>query len=160
VYQQLSSEQLGSMSKDNFDIANDPVFANASSEDELRRLNLVGQASNMQSQSGPIPGTGRVELYANTTSVTEADFFTPSEGESWQLLAAQTKAFYTGQSSAELFISDGTTSVSLDRPTSAYYEFALGEPIYITYPCKLVISFGGTGTGGTGQVTVALHRVR
>ena len=79
VYRQLSSENIGSADVDNFDIVRFPVNLDSSSEDELRRINLVGQAANLQSQSGPIPGTMKCESVALSAG-TNGDFFVPQEG--------------------------------------------------------------------------------
>ena len=161
IYKQLSSEKLGNTSKDNFDIVVDPVFLNAASEDELRRINLVGQASNMQSQSGPIANTATVVNTNITTSGTE-NVYVPGEGEVWQLSAAASSAGYTGLSFLILKIQDTTNSnvVEISSQTSYNTEFSLNEPIYIGYPCKLIIQSGGSGTGGSTDISAALIRVR
>lgn len=85
VYRQLSSEDIQSADVDNFDIVRFPVKLDSSSEDELRRINLVGQAANLQSQSGPIAGTMKNEA-VNLSAGSNGTFFVPEEGEVWQVL--------------------------------------------------------------------------
>ena len=74
IYRQLSSEDIQSADIDNFDVVRFPINLDASSEDELRRINLVGQAANLQSQSGPIPGTMKIER-TNTSSAQTIKIF-------------------------------------------------------------------------------------
>lgn len=161
LYRQLSSEQLSTASKTNFDTAQDPVFLDSSSEDELRRINLVGQASNMQSQSGPIANTAQV-VNTNITTSGTTTLFTPQPGTVWQIVAAGTSAGYTGLSWLILKIYDTTNSLSVEIASQTSYntEFAMNEPIYVGYPCTLVITAGGSGTGGSTDISTALVRVR
>jgi len=164
VYIQLSSKQLGSLDKASFDLVQDPVFLNSASEDELRRINLVGQATNMQSQSGPIPGT------AEGISVTATDAGTvvaykPNEGEVYQLIGASVGVKYTGQSSVLLQLRDDSTSVSIELSDSTaqgepFPENAFISPIYITKELFLQCTFVGSGSGGTGDVRIGVIRVR
>lgn len=90
VYRQLNSIKLGDLTNEQFDIVYQNVFLNDISEDELRRLALVGAArqSFSASSSGPIPGTMQVIRQASTSSGTIFDAFQPAKGEVWQLVGA------------------------------------------------------------------------
>jgi len=127
----------------------------------LQALNTIGQITNMQSQSGPIPNTAQVVNKNITTSGTN-DVFAPNNGEVWQLSAAASSSGYTGLSFLILKITDTTNSLSVEIASQTSYntEFTLNEPIYIGYPCKLIIQSGGTGTGGSTDISAALIRVR
>ena len=114
VYAQLRSSQLGSASVDNFDQVKDPVFINKEWEDEMRRINLVGQAGNLQSQSGPIMGT--VGFYTNDfTADAIADVLTPGEGEIWRVyypLAKCTAGSISTTPTYQLWLKNNPTGVA------------------------------------------------
>jgi len=89
VYRQLNSITLGDLTNEQFDKVYQNVFLNDMSEDELRRLALVGAArqSFSASSSGPIPGTSQVINVTCTGSGVNTDIFTPGPGEVWQVMA-------------------------------------------------------------------------
>ena len=161
VYQQLSSESLGSTSKDNFDIVQNPVFLDSTSEDELRRINLVGQATNMQSQSGPIPGTGQVAEVLDTTGsgVVTSNLLIPNEGEAYEVTALDWST--KNASACYLRIRDINASsggVLVEYKTAAdSFDITLC-PLRIVYPQKLVIIYGTTT--GDNQTNLAYHQIR
>ena len=154
LYRQLSSEQLGSVDKDNFDIVQDSVFIDSANEDELRRINLVGQATNMQSQSGPIPGTYQIIQKSGTSVIVILE---PGDGEVWQLqsLAVSTLA----GSGINFRLNDGTTNMLLATASGSGVVAAVPDaPIYITKPAK--IDCAVQGSSGTNIVQGAFIRVR
>lgn len=127
----------------------------------LELTDLIGRVTNNRSSSGPIPNTQTV-VKTNLTDATNKNVFVPNDGEVWQLSAAASSAGYTGLSFLILKIVDTITndSVEIASQTSYNTEFTLNEPIYIGYPCKLLIQAGGTGTGGSTDITAAVIRVR
>lgn len=144
-----------------FDLIRNQINLEDTNFQLLEALNIMGQITNMQSTSGPIPNTQQV---TNTNMTTEGfkDIIVPKQGEVWQLSACATSAGYTGMTFAILKIQDTSNSldVEISSQTSFNTEFALDEPIYIGYPCKLFVQTGGTGTGGSCDVNAALIRVR
>ena len=62
IYQDLKSLVLSDLTADQFDELRNRIFSEGvnGTEDEFRRLILLGQASQKISSSGPIPGTGLV----------------------------------------------------------------------------------------------------
>jgi hypothetical protein len=125
VYKQLSSEQLGSISKTNFDIVQDPVFIAQDNEDELRRINLVGAATSMKSFSGPIPGTGKIESISGSySSGTYVDIFTPGAGEVWQIISADFNATLSSGTvdSVQLYVSASSTAVMIGENTGDNFD--------------------------------------
>ena len=144
-----------------FELVKDQINLEEANIQLLQVLNTIGQITNMQSTSGPIPNTQQV---TNTNMTTEGfkDIIVPKQGEVWQLSACATSAGYTGMTFAILKIQDTSNSldVEISSQTSFNTEFALDEPIYIGYPCKLFVQTGGTGTGGSCDVNAALIRVR
>lgn len=86
IYHQLNAIKLGDLTNEQLAIVRDPLFLNDRSEDELRRLALIGQARQALSvsSSGVIPGTGNVtdldQTDANIITILE-----PGPGEVWQV---------------------------------------------------------------------------
>ena len=120
VYRQLSSESIQTADVDNFDIVRFPVKLDPASEDELRRINLVGQAANLSSSSGPIPGTQVIK----TVTVTDnsiSTIFRPDPGEVW--LWINWRASTSGQGGATInhytYLSDGSNNDALSVITAA-----------------------------------------
>jgi hypothetical protein len=114
LYAQMSSEQLGTASLSNFDILQDPVFLDPSSEDELRRINLMGQAANLQSQSGPLMGTVCFKTN-NFTADATADILTPAEGEIWRIyypVAKCTAGSISTTPTYQLWLKDTSTDIA------------------------------------------------
>ena len=162
LYQQLSSEQISTASPANFQIAVDPVFLDSSSEDELRRINLVGQAANLQSQSGPI-GPGQIVKITDTTGSGSptGDVFVPDVGQVWVIVGAQIGAMAANKCSLHLRDSDTNQTVQVAAETSAFAQFdpvATGGHVFITNNLHLEYEF--TSATGDCVVKVALQRVR
>jgi hypothetical protein len=161
IYKQLSSESLGSTSKDNFDVVQNPVFLDSASEDELRRINLVGQATNLQSQSGPIPGTGKVKEVLDTTGsgTPISTLLEPSEGEAFEITAAN---WETKNANAAFWrIQDPTTAgtgVLVEYKTASGTLDITTTPIRIVYPQKFVVYYGTAS--GDNQTNLAYHQIR
>jgi len=89
VYRDLKNIKLTDLTADEFDSLKDSLFAQGvdGAEDEMRRLNLVGQVSNQTSSSGVIPGSMQVISTTYDDNV-YYDVFTPSKGEVWKVIAA------------------------------------------------------------------------
>lgn len=120
VYQQTTGKTLQSLTVENLDTISDPVFLDRNSEDELRRLNLVGQASNLQSSSGPIPGTAVIKS-VTVTDNSIATIFQPDPGQVW--LWMNWSASTSGQGGATInhytYLSDGSLNDALSVITAA-----------------------------------------
>lgn len=87
IYHQLNAIKLGDLTNEQFGIVRDPLFLNDRSEDELRRLALIGQArqSISVSSSGPIPGTGKVINVTQSSNNVVTALLEPDAGEVWQV---------------------------------------------------------------------------
>jgi hypothetical protein len=144
-----------------FDLIRNQVTLTVDNLQLIKALNELGQITNTQSTSGPIANTQQV-TNTNMTDAGFKDIIVPKQGEVWQLSACATSAGYTGMTFAILKIQDTSNSldVEISSQTSFNTEFALDEPIYIGYPCKLFVQTGGSGTGGSCDVNAALIRVR
>jgi hypothetical protein len=128
LYAQLRTSQLGTANVSSFDKVVDPVFVNSEYEDEMRRINLVGQASNLQSQSGPLMGT--VGFKTNDFSADAiADVLTPAEGEIWRIyypLAKCTAGSISTTPTYQLWLKNDSTGVAF---RIYYYASSSSSPI-------------------------------
>ena len=70
---------------DDFDKVRNQVHLEEKNFQLLEALNTIGQLTNMQSQSGPLPGTMKGEVVSLSAGV-NGSFFTPAENEVWQVL--------------------------------------------------------------------------
>ena len=146
---------------EDFDLVKNQIHLEEKNFQLMEALNVMGQITNMQSQSGPIANTAQV-VNTNISDSGTNDVFVPGNGEVRQLNAAASSAGYTGLSFLILKITDTSNSLSVEISSQTSYntEFSLNEPIYIGYPCKLIIQSGGSGTGGSTDIAAALIRVR
>ena len=166
IYDQLSNIKLGDLTLTQFDILRNPLFLNGQSEDVLRRLKLIYEISNFYPTGAPLPGTFSI-VSATATTAGNVDMFEPSDdGSVYQLVGMALGATYTGQTSVRGYLQqpgspDYLNSVQLNGPTTDdYTALEINEPVFFSYPGKLYINFGGSGTGGTSAVTAAIIRVR
>lgn len=162
LYQQLSSEQLGTASKTNFDIAQDSIFLDSSSEDELRRVNLVGQATNLQSQSGPIVGTMSIKQATVTGSGLFKTIHQPAQGEIWQVVAASFDLQgSSGSVKNRLYLADGSDNVIVENESSSVDgEFIVTTTGPILYSYEVYLQGWSQGTFDDVVWEVAVVRVR
>jgi hypothetical protein len=167
VYRQLNSIKLGDLTNEQFNILYDNVFLNDISEDELRRLALIGAArqSMSASSSGPIPLTAKF-VTATVTDTNKATLFRPNPGEVWALQAIG--AVVTGGSGTRTFAAynyDGTNELNwLSVSSSGSNLTFTGEgeypdaPFYCDYNVYWRIQ--STGTFDSIQYNLSVIRVR
>ena len=160
VYRDLKNIKVTSVTSTQMDTLKGELFAQGvnGSEDEMRRLKLLGEVSNMQSQSGPIPNTQIVKRIVDTTGSGNptGTIYAPENGTVWELstLDWETK----NATSMNFWIEDADGNKSrLD------YQSSTGSTIYsgvvkITYPCK--ISYNISSATGDNTFTASLIRVR
>jgi len=162
LFSQWNTKTLGGSSKlgvSDYELITDGVHVEVDNLEALEAKNTVGQATNLQSQSGPIPGTGKV-VQVETTSSGDQVFFIPEEGECWMITGASTGATVDGTLILELI--DATTGihVELGQETGANTSFSpigVGTP-FIDSQCYLQCHFSGTSS--TSQCVAAFIRVR
>jgi len=83
----LTGDQLPAevFTVDDFDLVKNQVHLEEENFQLMEALNVMGQITNMQSQSGPIPGTMKGEV-TSLSAGTNGSFFVPAENEVWQVL--------------------------------------------------------------------------
>jgi hypothetical protein len=149
------------LSPDQYHAIQDGIHIQDVNIDALKASKLVGDVTNTRSSSGPLSNTQSVVNLNITTSGTN-DLFVPDEGTVWHVNAVASSAGYTGLSYLILKILDTSNSLAVEISSQTSYntEFNLDNPVYIGYPCKLVVQSGGTGSGGSTDISAALIRVR
>jgi len=178
IYHQLNSTKLGDLTNAEFAIVRDPLFLNDVSEDELRRLALIGQArqSLSASSSGPIPGsmivTSETITYAEVGAATGYKlFYQPAVGEVYQLLAAQA-SMSGGTVGCSIFAAEGVTnittitspSVLLAQESSTgqpnFDQNVLGQTLYFSNEVPMIMQAYSMTTGEAVELKAVLVRVR
>jgi len=164
LFDQWNTKTLGGsnkLSKSDFDLIQDGVHVQEINKDALELVNLVGQATNTQSQSGPIGGTQHVYAHSYTDGAL-AEIFAPGIDEVYQLVAIQ-NTFRTGQSAIRFLITDSSGGSNIHceiiDSTDEGNQLLPGSPIYIGYPCVLSQDPTG-GSSGTGYTYYSVIRVR
>jgi hypothetical protein len=148
--------------RDNFDQVSNQIALQETNDRLLELVNKVGQATNMQSQSGPIPGTHKnVTVTDTSTSGNQlAILFSPDPGQVWQLVGAATGT--VNATRVELALQDRATDtyVEIGAETSAATQFDPTGivPVYITYDVPLYY-FTVSQTGNT-TINASVIRVR
>jgi len=145
-----------------FDLVKNQVHLEEENFQLMEALNTIGQITNMQSQSGPIPGTMAIKTSTSTGSGTLHTIFQPDAGQVWQLIDASFDLNNpTGSVNLRLYLSDGTNSVVIDHEAeSASGEFTTASigPILFSNTVYLQGWQQGTFDGVTWKAAVV--RVR
>jgi hypothetical protein len=145
------------------------TFVDTHNEDELRRISLVGSATQTMSFSGPIPGSGQI-IVATIDSNVKQTIFQPGIGEVYQLVGISfERTAGSGSSTYTLYLEDGVNDVYWFYQTSSDTQVSFSAdsnfpdfPMYFDrglYLCGAV-SNGASGGGIAGSWKVAVVRVR
>ena len=138
IYQDLKGVQLADLTADQFDQLRSRIFAEGvnGTEDEYRRLLLLGQASQKISSSGPIAGTSQVIETDYGSSYTPDDgayynVLTPAKGEVYELggmfvysatgLTGYDVALKDTVNNTRIIIADGGSGDVFDNGFSPFY---------------------------------------
>lgn len=138
LYRQLNSDRIEDLSPKKFAVVRNPVFTNDVSEDELRRINVAGQASGQVSGSGPIVNGVIAAKTIEQTSVGNITIFAPGQSPD-DNESIQTE--YGAASSNDLEFKNGVWEVcgisvtqsgtSWNGNFKVYVEIN-GTPVYLT----------------------------
>ena len=144
---------------DDFDTVKNQVTLQLSNLELLNVLNTIGQVTNKQSKSGPIPDT---QFVSETNSITNSHktVFQPDRGQVWQLVAASIITL-DGASNMILNIEDSTSStrVQIDTFNGTSNPMELNEPIFISNTAFLTCRTD-SASSGNARLSVSLVRVR
>jgi len=165
IYEQFSNITVADLTRDQLDIVRDPLNLNSQSEDVLRRINLIGAASNQMSASGVIPGAGKF-VTVTVTDTNKAVLFQPEEGEVYILqgLGAIVSGG-TGTRTFAAYVYDGTNELLWMSVSSSGGNLSfIGEAEYPDAPFyfskELYCRVASTGTFDSIKYVMAVQRVR
>ena len=82
LYRQLNSDRIEDLDPKKFAVVRNAVFTNDVSEDELRRINVAGQAAGQVSASGPLVNSLIVAKTIEQTSTGSIEIFAPGQDPS------------------------------------------------------------------------------
>ena len=142
---------------DDFDLVRNQVTLQLQNLELLNVLNTIGQVTNTQSQSGPMPKTAKV--ITKTESSGTHDFFIPAPGEVWQVTAVSTGTINAG--AIVLNLRDGDDNrVELGQESSSNVVFnpTFTGPTFIDN--NVYLAFTISSTTGTNTVNASFIRVR
>jgi hypothetical protein len=144
LFSQWNTKTVGGSSKlgiDDYSLIQDPVHLEFANAKDIDAINAVGQATNLQSQSGPIPGTFQVIRQDYSTAST-ATILTPNKGEVW------------------LYIGSSRSSATIDSG-SITYTLLLVDNVNSNNLCLIAESSNGTGQAplwdGADQVPLPIY---
>ena len=152
-------------SVDDFDLVKNQVHLEEKNFQLMEALNTMGQITNMQSQSGPIPGTMKMVDTDRITTNTDTVLFQPDAGQVWVCTGVSVDASAgSGSLTAVLNYFDGTNEVRIEAvTTSGIAEFNITStagPLYLTSDVYLRITTSAIGGGEECVVNGAFVRVR
>ena len=166
LYTDLKNVKVDDLTAAQFDALRGALYAQGvdGSEDEMRRLNLVGEAANITSSSGPIDGSQLIIQTTYTSTGDDADFFKPTEG-CWQMIGGDTvSSGGTGSINWSLKDEDGllalifATSVNGQEPISDNDRMQTGGPIFVSPECWLYANITTVAT--SIRPSISFIRVR
>ena len=165
----LTGDQLPNtiFNVDTFDQVRNQVTLQLTNLELLNVLNTIGQVTNTQSQSGPLPGQLEIVETDITSASTYVTVFTPGVNEVWQFMGFNSRgvAGISGTLSYELDIFNPDNDhrlLIIDASSSSASDFPIVEtnfaPIYVTSPHVVRVRVEGTFT--TSLVSTGFIRVR
>ena len=158
----LTGDQLPDtiFSVDDFSLVRNQVTLQLQNLELLNVLNTIGQITNMQSQSGPIPKTGQiVRIDLTSSSPTSGTVFEPGPGEVWQITGASTGAVNATRVELNLRDPNGEL-VEIGAETAGATQFDPDgwNPVFLDE--NIALSYFISGLTGDVNFKVGLIRVR
>ena len=159
LFAQWNTKTLGGSSKlgvSDYELITDGVHVEVDNLAALEAKNTVGQATNLQSQSGPIANTAQIIHFDQDTGSSYYTVFTPGIGEVWQFIGASVGGgsglsgtltheidLYDADSTDRLLLIDYGATSSSDYPI---FETNTNNPILVGYPLRMRVRSEGTFT--------------
>ena len=149
-----------------FDQVKNQVTLQLSNLELLNVLNTVGQVTNTQSQSGPIPDTQKIIQRTYTSTTDDEIFFRPDSGQVWVLVGGDTVGS-GGTGSIQWSLTADSSTFALIFQTSVSGQEPIGQnstnnnmmtPIYISHTNYLYANISAVAT--SVRATLSFIRVR
>ena len=182
IYNDLKVEKLVNLEASDFDAFKARMDAQGVDglEDEYRRLLLLGLSSDKLSVSGPIPGSGNIQISVQTSgSSGNAVLLQPPKGQVWQVMGisatssatpSESQRFYFFYSNSEPWSSATDASTvflnSVDSSSTLIGFETLEEnvqrPMFVTNELYFAMYSNMVGLSGSETVTwkIAYQRIR
>jgi len=153
---------------DDFETVKNQVHIEEANFQLLEALNIIGQITNQQSQSGPIPGTQQVFESPTVTDSTRTIAFTPDPGTVWSIMNITCQfTNITSTSGLYLYINDLKTSVlqNFFYGSTSSTNFMLDDDgtwddFTISYPCQLQFLVGDAANWDDATLQINMVRIR
>jgi len=158
LFHQWTTKTLGGSNKlsvSDYELITDRIHVDVENLKAMELKNTVGQATNLQSQSGPIPGTSEVLTASTDTSGERVVAKQAGEGEVWQMMGAVSTSG-TGLSGTvyiEVLIRDRNTSKQSEIISTSTTSGTLvpateitQNPIFIDENTEILVEATGTFT--------------
>ena len=149
-----------------FDQVKNQVTLQLSNLELLNVLNTVGQVTNTQSQSGPIPDTQKIIQRTYTSTTDDEIFFRPDSGQVWVLVGGDTVGS-GGTGSIQWSLTADSSTFALIFQTSVSGQEPIGQnstnnnmmtPLYISHTNYLYANISAVAT--SVRATLSFIRVR
>ena len=168
VYESLKSVLLSDVTPDQLDSLRSTVFAQGTdgTEDEYRRLILLGLASQSSSVSGPIAGTVEIVSTGDLSSNATTTLKTPSAGEVWVICGLSGTKATVSNANWQFFVDDGSNVVYFCDFNGTADAVPINEggfvtPIYFDSSMSLKVNTSlVAGSYGTINGAALIARVR
>ena len=151
---------------DDFDTVKNQVTLQLSNLELLNVLNTVGQVTNTQSQSGPIPKTGQVtDLQVTGENDGTYTLLQPGPGEVWEILGGSAKTTNVVTVRYRVQVEDNNNSAIAeiaDESVSANEVIfdPSAFPVYVDENIRLRVAISGTTASSIANVNLLAVRVR
>ena len=146
------------LSVSDYHLIQDPIHIQDTNIDALELTNTVGQATNTQSQSGPIVGTLALDAFQTDTDDDYFEMFAPEEGggiwsiiPQWEIDRADSVSFYLGTSGTKNIIRVAYFSTTAPDIGNEWLA-----NIHLEYPYILYAYIAGA----TDDNYLSLYRIR
>lgn len=165
----LSGDQLTNeiFTLDDFETVKNQVHIEESNFQLMEALNVIGQISNTQSQSGPIVGSLSCVQSASITDTAKTAVYNPQPGTVWQIVGLSvTNTNITGSTTWYSYLVEGSVDVYMGATSSSSSNVTIWtdsdykNPVYISSDTKLMVNINSASNLDSYVIKTALVRVR
>ena len=149
---------------DTFDLVRNQVTLQLTNLELLNVLNTIGQVTNTQSQSGPIPGTSLISGVTASDSNQIVTIFSGRQGQVWELMVADFRS-NNASTRAQLRVYIGSDEVEIGDETGhggtePFDPKGNFGPIFIDGNSELKAELTSMAAGREVEIKAYLIRVR
>lgn len=125
IYEQLNTKKIQDSPSTEIQTVQNPLNIEQKNAEYLREVALINQAT-FRGDSGPIPAETKIVTASQTDSGTKVAIYTPSKGETWQVISVYYSGMAGGSGSItqSLWFLDNANSQSVAWKLSASSDAA------------------------------------